>query len=185
MRSFDQLVQFAKWHRINPASFFHLPDQFFKASENPSHVEKAIQKSTLFYALNQGSSIIRELSPLERQNSQNSNFLNTFGYLLADLNVSLAKADSLLHRAFAIRPKEPAILDSLAWLYYRQGKASEAQEFITKAYLSFPANEIVAHLIVILHHSGQIQQAQLLWDFYRHQLALELNIQSFEQLLAI
>ena len=182
---FDQATQFAKWHNLNAALFLHLPEEFFKASKNPSLEEQAIQKSTLYYALNQASSIVRELSPLEQQNSQNSNFLNTFGYLLADLNVFLDKADSLLHAAFAIRPEEPAILDSLAWLYYRQGKAEKAKEFVTKAYLSFSVNEIVAHLIVILHHSGQNNQAQLLWDYYQHQLGLELNITSFEQLLSL
>ena len=41
---------------------------------------------------------------------------NALGYTLADHNLELPRAESLIERALAVTPDSPAILDSLGWV---------------------------------------------------------------------
>ncbi len=46
---------------------------------------------------------------------------NNLGYSLADRGVDLDRASELLERAYKAKPEEVPIIDSLAWLRYKQG----------------------------------------------------------------
>lgn len=46
---------------------------------------------------------------------------NNLGYYLADHNTDMPRAEKLLEAAHESLPQEPAILDSLGWLRYKQG----------------------------------------------------------------
>lgn len=59
--------------------------------------------------------------------------LNYVGYNLADSNRELDKAYRLIRRAVELEPDTDFILDSLAWVLFRQGKLDEAWEQIQKA----------------------------------------------------
>lgn len=52
--------------------------------------------------------------------------LNYLGYALADRGLKLGEAEDLIRRAIALDPKNGAYLDSLGWVYFRQGKSREA-----------------------------------------------------------
>jgi tetratricopeptide (TPR) repeat protein len=58
---------------------------------------------------------------------------NFLGYLLADHRQSLEEAEELIHRALAAEPENDAYLDSLAWVYYRQNRLTEAHEAMNRA----------------------------------------------------
>lgn len=47
---------------------------------------------------------------------------NNLGYSLADRGKDIERASDLLERAFRRLPEEPAIIDSLGWLRYKQGR---------------------------------------------------------------
>jgi len=46
---------------------------------------------------------------------------NALGYTLADRGIRLDEALKLILKAYQLSPEEPAILDSLGWVYYRMG----------------------------------------------------------------
>lgn len=46
---------------------------------------------------------------------------NDLGYFLVERGESLDEAEALLERAYALKPSQASIADSLAWLRYRQG----------------------------------------------------------------
>ncbi|MBX3376033.1 MAG: hypothetical protein KF678_03400 [Phycisphaeraceae bacterium] len=46
---------------------------------------------------------------------------NNLGYYLADRGIELDRASELLERAYAAKPGETSIIDSLAWLRYKRG----------------------------------------------------------------
>ncbi len=64
---------------------------------------------------------------------ENAGALNYLGYMLADRNVRLDEAFQLIKKAVDQDPNNGAYLDSLGWVYYRQGKLSEAEGVLVKA----------------------------------------------------
>ena len=59
--------------------------------------------------------------------------LNYYGYMLADRGERLDEAVTMLQRALAEDPNNPAYLDSLGWAYFKQNKLAEAEAYIRKA----------------------------------------------------
>jgi tetratricopeptide (TPR) repeat protein len=56
----------------------------------------------------------------------NAGALNYLGYTLADRNVRLDEAYQMIKKAVDLEPDKGEYLDSLGWVYYRQGKLDEA-----------------------------------------------------------
>lgn len=104
------------------------------------------------------------LRHLLRLQPEHTHALNALGYSFADRNVNLDEAQQLLERAIALEPEDPAIIDSLGWLRYRQGRLPEALVLLQRAYASFPDPEVAAHLSEVLWHAGQQEAARTLWQ---------------------
>jgi len=85
---------------------------------------------------------------------------NFVGYLLADLNRELDRAEKLILQAVKAEPENVAFLDSLAWVYYRQGRWDEALTTIRTAIRLSPKEPDP----VIFDHAGDIAAAKSLWD---------------------
>jgi len=66
-------------------------------------------------------------------NPDNAEALNYLGYMLADRNVRLEEAQKLIQKALDQVPNNGAFLDSLGWVYFRQGKLTEAQDMLVQA----------------------------------------------------
>jgi len=89
----------------------------------------------------------------------NATALNALGYTLANRTQRYAEAFSLISRALALQPGEPAILDSMGWVLYRQGDYKKAVEYLSRAYAKFPDPEVAAHLGEVLWISGDTKTA--------------------------
>lgn len=61
------------------------------------------------------------------------NYANSVGYVSAELNVNLEEAERLIRHALSVDARNPAYLDSLAWVLYRLGKFKEADVEIRRA----------------------------------------------------
>ncbi len=85
---------------------------------------------------------------------------NALGYSLAERNLRLPEAKSLIQRALQLAPGEPFILDSLGWVEYRLGNLSEGLRLLQTAYRARPDAEIGAHLGEVLWVSGQRDEAR-------------------------
>ena len=59
---------------------------------------------------------------------ENADALNYVGYTLADAKKDLDRAYVLVHNALVQEPDNGYIIDSLAWVHFRQGKFKEAWE---------------------------------------------------------
>ncbi|OED36394.1 hypothetical protein AB833_27640 [Chromatiales bacterium (ex Bugula neritina AB1)] len=90
--------------------------------------------------------------------------LNALGYFLADRNERLDEAEGYLVRAFELLPEDPAIIDSLGWVYYRQSRYRESIELLRKAHGMLPDSEIAAHLGEVLWVSGDQDSATKVWE---------------------
>ncbi|MBX2879606.1 MAG: tetratricopeptide repeat protein [Granulosicoccus sp.] len=104
--------------------------------------------------------LVDDLSRLIQLEPENAHALNALGYYYVDNNVELDKAEGLLLDAIRIEPNDPAIMDSVGWLYYRQGRIDEAVEQLRAAYQLLPDPEIAAHLGEALWVSGAQTEAR-------------------------
>ena len=91
------------------------------------------------------------------------NAYNALGYSLAERNTRLDEARKLVEKALALAPNQPALIDSLGWVEFRQGKLDDALGHLRKAYAAFPDAEIAAHLGEVLWKSGQTDEARRIW----------------------
>jgi len=90
--------------------------------------------------------------------------LNALGYTLADRTDRFAEAKSLIVRALALRPDEPAYLDSLGWVEYRLGNHDRARTLLARAYGLMPDHEIAAHFGEVLWVLGEREAALEAWE---------------------
>ena len=88
---------------------------------------------------------------------------NTLGYVLADTNTRLKESELLINRALQIDPENPAYIDSLGWLAFRQGDLERARRLIEWSYRRWQDPEIIAHLGEIYWQLGETERALYLW----------------------
>ena len=94
----------------------------------------------------------------------NVNALNALGYLLASKTFRFEDARKYLKQALELRPNDAAILDSMGWLEYREGRYEESFALLTQAYKKVPEGEIAAHLGEVLWMLGRQKEARELWE---------------------
>ncbi|WP_050801086.1 tetratricopeptide repeat protein [Halomonas sp. TD01] len=106
----------------------------------------------------------RDLRQILHTEPDNADALNALGYTLADLNLQgrLEEARDLIERAYEEDPSNPAILDSMGWVYFRLGKPNDALAWLESAYAQMPDQEIAAHLAEVLHMLGRSEEARQL-----------------------
>ena len=90
--------------------------------------------------------------------------LNALGYSFADRNTNLDEARTLIEKAHGISPDDPAILDSMGWIAFRQGRMAEAEGYLKRALEKFQDGEIAAHLGEVLWAQGRQDEAKKVWD---------------------
>ena len=88
---------------------------------------------------------------------------NALGYSFADRNVRLQEAKQLINKALEYAPADPFIRDSLGWVEFRLGNATEAAKIFESAYKARPDAEIAAHFGEVLWSVGQRDKAIAIW----------------------
>lgn len=80
---------------------------------------------------------------------------NFIGYLLADANRELSRAAYHVERAHELAPDALHILDSVAWLRFRQGRLEEALSLMQRVLAEAPTRDAI-----YLHHLASIHAAR-------------------------
>lgn len=94
----------------------------------------------------------------------NADAMNALGYTLADLTDRHEEALDLIERALALRPDEPAFIDSMGWVLYRLGDYENAVTYLRRALSLFKNDEVAAHLGEVLWVMGSEDEATLIWQ---------------------
>lgn len=105
----------------------------------------------------------KDLNAILKKEPDNAVALNALGYTLANQTKRYAEAAALIGRALALKPDDPAILDSMGWVEYRRGNLETARGYLQKAYTAFPDPEVAAHYGEVLWVLGETQRAQEVW----------------------
>lgn len=133
-------------------------------SSHPEDTDLLYARAILAETMNRPDISEKDLRSILARDPDNATALNALGYSLADRNLRLTEAASLLEKAHTLTPNDPAVIDSLGWLYYRRGELREALEYLRRAYSLNDDPEIAAHLGEVLWQSGDKPGARAIWD---------------------
>lgn len=96
--------------------------------------------------------------------------LNYLAYLWVDQGVKLAEAEAMLARVIELEPDVAAYVDSLGWLYYRQGDFARALPVLERAALLDAEDgdgqiywDILDHLGDTYWQLGRVRDARFMW----------------------
>ena len=106
---------------------------------------------------------VRTFESLLKDRPEDASLLNALGYSLADRNQKLPRAETLIRKALASSPDNPAFLDSLGWVRFRRGDVAGALPHLERAYRIYPDAEIASHWGELLWVSGKQSEARALW----------------------
>ncbi|MGH8230146.1 MAG: tetratricopeptide repeat protein, partial [Steroidobacteraceae bacterium] len=121
------------------------------------------ERATLLERTGQVDASVRVFGQLLRARPGDPNLMNALGYTLADHRMQLGRAQSLIRRALAAAPDNPAILDSLGWVTLRRGNARGALPYLERAYAISRDPQIAAHWGEALWASGAKSEARKVW----------------------
>jgi tetratricopeptide (TPR) repeat protein len=107
---------------------------------------------------------------------------NYLGYMWADRGENLAEAEQLIRRALELDPANSAYMDSLGWVFYRQGRYEEALTELLRASETMPEPDPVVfdHIGDVYGKLGKTADAVLYWN---KALQLDPNNQSITEKL--
>lgn len=105
----------------------------------------------------------RDLRFIIEREPDNAMALNALGYTLADRTTRYDEARTLIERAYRLTPDDPAILDSLGWVSFRQGRLDDAERLLRQALEHLPDQEVAAHLGEVLWTRGKQKEARAIW----------------------
>ncbi len=97
--------------------------------------------------------------------ADNVSVLNNYAYFLAISDGDLDKAEGMISRALEITPDDPMMLDTYAWVLFKQGNYVFAKIHINKALSLYknPSSEILEHAGDIYYKCGDHDQAVEFW----------------------
>ncbi|MFK7829125.1 MAG: tetratricopeptide repeat protein [Congregibacter sp.] len=131
--------------------------------EFPNSDNLLYARSVLFERQGDIPSAEGDLRTILNRDPKNATAMNALGYTLANRTERYAEARLLIEQALRLSPNEPAILDSMGWVLFRQGELERAIQFLTRAYTSFPDPEVAAHLGEVLWMHGDTNGAMIVW----------------------
>lgn len=132
-------------------------------TQSPNNTHLLFARAMLFDQTGQATLAEQNLRRVIAIDPQHASALNALGYMLTDRAERLDEAREMIFRAYALRPEDPAIIDSLGWLHFRTGNYSEALIYLRRAFNLYPDDEIAAHLGEVLWVINEQEQAQKVW----------------------
>lgn len=105
-----------------------------------------------------------DLRSILAQDPDHAATLNALGYTLTNHTDRYEEAADLIERALVLSPGDPAILDSLGWVYYKLGQFAQSEALLRQAHRAFPDPEVAAHLGEVLWIQGKEIEAQDIWQ---------------------
>jgi tetratricopeptide (TPR) repeat protein len=131
---------------------------------SPGHPDLLYQKAVLLEKAGRTEAAVAQLESLFRDRPRDSEAANALGFILADHNKDLPRAEGLIKLALQAEPDNPAILDSLGWLEYRRGLPQQALPLLERAFRLAQDGDIGAHWGEVLWSIGEKSKAREAWN---------------------
>jgi tetratricopeptide (TPR) repeat protein len=135
-----------------------------KLARYPDNLPLRFSRGVTLERMERVDEAVRSLRELDASRPGDPVVMNALGYTLAEHNLELREAHSLIRKSLDMTPDSPAVQDSLGWVLHRLGEHREALGWLTRAYAEEKDAEIAAHLGETLWALGQRSQARAVWD---------------------
>ncbi len=132
-------------------------------SKIPNDEDMLLAHSVVAAKLKQWNVAEKDLRLILKQNPDNTEALNTLGYILSLQKDRIQEAKQYLEAALALAPNNPSYLDSIGWYYFRTGDTKSAISYLSKANELSNDPEIAAHLGEALWIAGKRDEAKSIW----------------------
>jgi len=133
-------------------------------AQYPDSLDLRMARVFAYERAGRGDAAIRELRQLLVERPGDATVQNALGYALADRNKDLDEAASLISAALAQMPDSAAVLDSMGWVLFRQGKARDALPYLERAGQLGDDPEIALHLGEVQAALGDSAAARATWQ---------------------
>ena len=139
--------------------------------KTPDDVDLQFELGSTYERSGDTKSAERVFLGILEKHAEHAGTLNYLGYMWADHGVNLDRAAEMLNRAVKQEPRNGAYIDSLGWVYFRQGKLDLAEKYLADAAKLLPRDATVhEHLGDVLAKRGEVHRAL---DLYREALTFE------------
>jgi tetratricopeptide (TPR) repeat protein len=135
-----------------------------------SALEKSPNNADLLYEQAMAADKINKLDVMEQSirklltiEPTRADAYNALGYTLADRNLRLPEAFTLIEKALELSPDSGAILDSMGWVLFRMNRIPEAITYLRRAFKASPDAEVAVHLGEALWRAGNADEAKQFW----------------------
>ena len=132
--SFNKIIDIASEHLKN----------------NPKDINILYARAMAYESLKNINAMESDLLKILEVDKKNTNTLNALGYSLTIHTSRYEDASNYVMEAYTHDPGNAAIIDSMSWILYKQGKYSEALKYSEIAYLKDKDPEILEHHCKIL-----------------------------------
>jgi tetratricopeptide (TPR) repeat protein len=129
----------------------------------PDSLELRLNRTFFLERTGKEDAAIRELRALLAERPGDAQVQNALGYTLADRNRNLPEAHQLITAALAQSPDNAAVLDSMGWLLFREGRYPEALEHLNRAGKAGADPEIFLHVGEVQWAMGDQAAARTTW----------------------
>jgi predicted Zn-dependent protease len=131
--------------------------------QHPQHPALQYDRAVLLEQAGKAKESIGALERLLAERGDDPTLLNALGYTMADHDIDLSRAETLIRKSLAVMPDNPAVLDSLGWVRFKRGDSKGALEHLERAYTLAHDPEIASHWGEALWKSGQQGEARRVW----------------------
>ncbi len=139
--------------------------------KTPDDVDLQFELGSIYERSGDTKSAERVFLGILEKHAEHAGTLNYLGYMWAEHGVNLDRAAEMLNRAVKQEPRNGAYIDSLGWVYFRQGKLDLAEKYLADAAKLLPRDATVhEHLGDVLAKRGEVHRAL---DLYREALTFE------------
>ena len=133
-------------------------------AEYPQDIDLLYGRAIVFERLGRVNEAENDLRAVLEQDGDDARSLNALGYMLSNHSERFEEATELVQRALSLTPEDPAVIDSLGWLYFRQGDLVQARMHLEKAWAGLKDPEVAAHLGEVLWLQGEQERARKVWQ---------------------
>ena len=130
---------------------------------HPQHPSIEYDRAVILEQAGRVHESVEALEQMLNKRPDDPTLQNALGYTLADHTLELSHAETLIRHALTVMPDNPAALDSLGWVQFRQGDAKGAAITLAHAYSLGHDAEIASHWGEALWVSGQQAEARRVW----------------------
>ena len=128
--------------------------------EFPRHPDLLYARALTAETLDRIDLLESDLLIILQSDPDHANALNALGYTLADRGLRIDEAQKYVERAYALKPNDPAVIDSMGWIHFRKGNYAEAESYLRKALDMLDDAEIIGHLGELLWAQGNYEEAR-------------------------